>query len=210
MEIGHEINSKNVFLWSLNNANFKKYGVHENSPITIGSMASMMRDKQSPFHGYGNQSLSDVRGRIEMPVLDEKGNITEKGRVSIGVLAGAEGKVTLPQFRLLKEKIIESLGLPALTEKDFDFWLYTADRDIRSQFGLSEKDKGGIKFQPAEYTQFTTEQTASGRILKNAKGYAIILANNKFRVYNPTKAIIGVYNSEEEAKKRIYKEMPKR
>jgi GNAT superfamily N-acetyltransferase len=165
MEIGHEINSKNVFLWSLNNANFKKYGVHENSPITIGSMASMMRDKQSPFHGYGNQSLSDVRGRIEMPVLDEKGNITEKGRVSIGVIAGAEGKVTLPQFRLLKEKIIKSLGLPALTEKDFDFWLYTADRDIRSQFGLSEKDKGGIKFQPDEGGRTYNDKQMSGEFI---------------------------------------------
>jgi hypothetical protein len=64
--------------------------------------------------------------------------------------------------------------------------------------------------QPAEYSEFKSEQSATGRILRNAKGYVIMLANNKFRVYNPAKAIIGVYGNEEEAKKRIYKEIPKR
>jgi len=72
------------------------------------------------------------------------------------------------------------------------------------------KGKFQMPFQPAEFTQFTTEQTAAGRILKNAKGYAVMMVNNKFRVYNPSKAIIGVYGNEEEAKKRIYKEIPKR
>lgn len=64
-------------------------------------------------------------------------------------------------------------------------------------------------FQPAEYTQFKTEQSATGRIMRNAKGYVITMANNKFRVYNPTKVLLGVYGSEEESMKRIYREMPK-
>jgi hypothetical protein len=65
-------------------------------------------------------------------------------------------------------------------------------------------------FQPAEYTQFKTEQSATGRIMRNAKGYVITMANNKFRVYNPTKVLLGVYGSEEESMKRIYREIPKR
>jgi hypothetical protein len=69
--------------------------------------------------------------------------------------------------------------------------------------------KPRLAWQPAEYMEFTSEQTSVGRILRNAKGYAIILANNKFRVYNPAKSILGIYNSEEEAKKRIYREIPK-
>ena len=72
------------------------------------------------------------------------------------------------------------------------------------------KGKSQMPFQPSEFTQFTTEQTAAGRILKNAKGYAVMMVNNKFRVYNPAKVILGVYGNEEEAKKRIYREMPKR
>ena len=72
------------------------------------------------------------------------------------------------------------------------------------------RGKSRMPFQPAEYSEFKSEQSATGRILRNARGYVIILANNKFRVYNPAKAIIGVYGNEEEAKKRIYKEIPKR
>jgi ribosomal protein S18 acetylase RimI-like enzyme len=72
------------------------------------------------------------------------------------------------------------------------------------------KGKSQMPFQPAEFTQFTTEQTAAGRILKNAKGYAIMMVNNKFRVYSPAKVILGVYTDEEQAKNRIYKEIPKR
>jgi hypothetical protein len=218
MEIGHELNSKDVYLWSLNNANFKKYGVHENSPLTIENMASMMRDKKSPFHGYGNLALSDVRGRIEMPVLDDKANIIEKGRVSIGVLAGAEGKVTLPQFRLLKENIITKLGIPGLSEKDFDFWLYTADREIRSQFGLSEKDKGGIKFQPREDNQGSAwynkaekigtqssniklllEGMASGRILRTSSYKGLGLEDANLIAHTPDTAKIGQVTARDKA-----------
>ena len=72
------------------------------------------------------------------------------------------------------------------------------------------RGKKQMPFQPTEYSEFKSEQSATGRILRNAKGYVIMLANNKFRVYNPAKAIIGVYGNEEEAKKRIYKEIPKR
>jgi hypothetical protein len=65
------------------------------------------------------------------------------------------------------------------------------------------------KFQLTEYSEFKSEQSPLGRIMRNAKGYVITMSGNKFRVYNPAKAIIGVYGSEEEAKKRIYKEIPK-
>lgn len=71
------------------------------------------------------------------------------------------------------------------------------------------RGKKQMPFQPAEYSEFKTEQSPLGRIMRNAKGYVITMANNKFRVYNPAKAIIGVYGSEEEAKKRIYREIPK-
>ncbi|CAB4186645.1 NAT_SF domain containing protein [uncultured Caudovirales phage] len=70
--------------------------------------------------------------------------------------------------------------------------------------------KQRLAWQPAEFTEFKSEQSPTGRILRNARGYVIMLVNNKFRVYNPAKAIIGVYGNEEEAKKRIYKEIPKR
>jgi GNAT superfamily N-acetyltransferase len=65
------------------------------------------------------------------------------------------------------------------------------------------------KMMPSEYTEFKSEQSATGRILRNAKGYVIMMAGQKFRVYNPAKAIIGVYSSEDEAKRRILRDAPK-
>lgn len=86
------------------------------------------------------------------------------------------------------------------------------DRSIG--FDMTEKakelgKKSRPNFMPSEYTEFKSEQSPMGRIMRNAKGYVITMANNKFRVYNPAKAILGVYGSEEEAKKRIYREIPK-
>lgn len=97
----------------------------------------------------------------------------------------------------------------------------SVENEIAPQFGISpnmiykfireQKDIRDKKssMQPVEYTEFKSEQSPTGRIMRNAKGYVITMANNKFRVYNPAKAILGVYNSEEEAKKRIYREIPK-
>jgi ribosomal protein S18 acetylase RimI-like enzyme len=82
-------------------------------------------------------------------------------------------------------------------------------RQVLEDNPILNEDRTG-RFMPAEFTEFKSEQSPTGRILRNAKGYVIMLANNKFRVYNPSKAIIGVYGNEEEAKKRIYKEIPKR
>jgi hypothetical protein len=90
---------------------------------------------------------------------------------------------------------------------------YLVDRSMGFDFTPEMKKKAARPqrlMQPAEFSEFTTEQTASGRILKNAKGYAIMMVNNKFRVYSPAKVILGVYTDEEQAKKRIYKEIPKR
>ena len=88
------------------------------------------------------------------------------------------------------------------------------DRSIG--FDMTEKTKElGKKsrpnFQPSEaFSNFQTERTPTGVLLKNAAGYVISRVGSKYRVYNPYKAVIGVFDSEEQAKKRIYKEEPRR
>lgn len=101
------------------------------------------------------------------------------------------------------------------TQENFDKMMAVSPK-IRTGGGLLKEfvqNNGRLepnaRYQPSEFTEFSSEQSATGRILRNAKGYVIMLSNNKFRVYNPMKAIIGVYASEEEAKKRIYKDIPK-
>lgn len=146
---------------------------------------------------------SRIYGRYELPKYNADGTLERRGRISIN----QNSVSSFSELVDAKKRIVENLGLK---EDDVDAYFFGQNKEIKNSQGLSEKDELHIKFQPSEFTDFTTEKTASGRILKNAKGYAIILANNKFRVYNPNKAIIGVYNSEEEAKKRIYREIPKR
>lgn len=89
-------------------------------------------------------------------------------------------------------------------------------QDIANEIGISQQGVSKIlinekkpNLQPAEWSDFKTEQSPMGRIMKNAKGYSIMLINNKYRVYNPAKAIIGVYGNEEEAKRRVLRDAPK-
>lgn len=73
------------------------------------------------------------------------------------------------------------------------------------------KGKSKMPFQPSEgFSNFQTERTPTGVLLKNAAGYVISRVGSKYRVYNPYKAVIGVFDSEEQAKNRIYKEEPRR
>lgn len=81
---------------------------------------------------------------------------------------------------------------------------FDVTKEIRKVAGKPQR-----MLQPAEWSDFKTEQSPMGRIIKNAKGYSIMLINNKYRVYNPAKAIIGVYGNEEEAKRRVLRDAPK-
>jgi len=112
---------------------------------------------------------------------------------------------------------VDILSNPVEPIKSFTEKTYASGKSVPLKESTITNDTGQRNFpygqvkhaQPIEYTQFSAEQTASGRILKNAKGYAIMMVNNKFRVYSPAKALLGVYSDEEQAKSRIYKEIPK-
>jgi hypothetical protein len=54
------------------------------------------------------------------------------------------------------------------------------------------------------------ETYGNSSALKNALNYVIMQLNGNFRVYNPQKALLGIYKDEEEAKRRVQREEPKR
>jgi len=54
------------------------------------------------------------------------------------------------------------------------------------------------------------EQTTRGYTIKNSMNYLIISLNNRFRVYNPYREVIGVYARLEDAKKRVERNIPKK
>jgi len=62
----------------------------------------------------------------------------------------------------------------------------------------------------SKWRSFTQETTTEGNsIFKNAMNYIIIQAGKKYRVYNPYKTMIGVYDDLEQAKRRVQREEPK-
>ena len=134
---------------------------------------------------------SDVHPSYKYAVQPEKGG----SPVQLDILS-----TPMSARKAFTNRITAGVVSP-LPESEAGFKVSTGQKHIPTMRGT---------FMPAEYAEFKSEQSATGRILRNAKGYVIMLANNKFRVYNPAKAIIGVYGNEEEAKKRIYKEIPKR
>jgi len=76
---------------------------------------------------------------------------------------------------------------------------------------LIPEGKERLKWQPAEgFRDWKAEQTTAGSLIKNSAGFVISRIGSKYRVYNPYKAVIGVFDSEEQAKRRVQREEPKR
>jgi hypothetical protein len=67
------------------------------------------------------------------------------------------------------------------------------------------------KMMPAEgWRDWKSERTSLGSVVKNAVGYVIMVQGDKFKVYNPYKAMVGIYNDLEQAKRRVQRDEPKR
>lgn len=60
------------------------------------------------------------------------------------------------------------------------------------------------------WMSWTQEKTETGGFIKNALGYVIVVNKGKFKVYNPAKVLVGIYEDEEQAKRRVLKDMPRR
>lgn len=60
------------------------------------------------------------------------------------------------------------------------------------------------------WMSWTQEKTETGGFIKNALGYVIVVNKGRFKVYNPAKVLVGIYEDEEQAKRRVLKDMPRR
>ena len=70
---------------------------------------------------------------------------------------------------------------------------------------------GMPNLQPAEgWRDWQSERTSVGSVIKNTAGYVIMVQGDKFKVYNPYKAMIGIYDNEDQAKRRVQKDEPRR
>jgi GNAT superfamily N-acetyltransferase len=57
---------------------------------------------------------------------------------------------------------------------------------------------------------YVEQMTPMAKVLQSTAGYSIMVHNNKFRVYGPNKVLVGIYASEQEAKRKLEKEARKR
>jgi hypothetical protein len=80
-----------------------------------------------------------------------------------------------------------------------------------SNYGDFSSTDTRYNFKPKEgWRDWNSERTAVGAVIKNTVGYLIIMSGDKFKVYNPSKTLIGIYTKEEEAKRRVQRDEPKR
>jgi GNAT superfamily N-acetyltransferase len=88
-----------------------------------------------------------------------------------------------------------------LPESEAGFKVSTGQKHIPTMRGT---------FMPAEgWRDWKSERTSLGSVVKNAVGYVIMVQGDKFKVYNPYKALVGIYNDLEQAKRRVQRDEPK-
>ena len=196
---------------------FKAKGIKE----AIGLMISDKRANVEPSHVYayievtGNISVEKTEnGHKSYPYhivqRDENGNkirprmlIPDKTNYVTDVILDSNKDVVL---RLVKDK----------NGRNMSGAVMLGSNNVGEAFGYVRpaKDipegKPRLKWQPSEYSEFKSEQSATGRILRNAKGYVIMVSGDKFKVYNPYKAMVGIYTDLEQAKRRVQREEPKK
>jgi len=108
----------------------------------------------------------------------------------------------MPARQAFTKKITAGVDIPLAGTSDKEFTASTGQQNIAKARG---------RFQPAEgFRDWKAEQTTAGSLIKNSAGYVISRIGSKYRVYNPYKAVIGVYDNEEQAKRRVQREEPKR
>jgi hypothetical protein len=147
-----------------------------------------------------------IYGRYEKPKYDEKGNLVEKGRISISSNYRGEVK-DMADANFYKETVASSLGVPA---DHIDAYLFGASDKVKSSMGYGLKDQLAIKFKPAEgWRDWQSERTSIGSVIKNTVGYVIMVNGDKFKVYNPYKAMVGIYTDLEQAKRRVQRDEPR-
>jgi hypothetical protein len=185
---------------------FSSEGITDAKTFTRALLEPMYEAVADPITKHAK--VGEVYGYLvfRSPVKEPRSNIHPSYKYSVS--PETEGKPV--QLDILSNPVparyaftnrITAGEVSPLPQSDTGFAVSTGQKHIPTMRGT---------FQPSDYSNFTTEQSANGRIMRNAKGYVIMLAGNKYRVYNPAKAIIGVYGNEEEAKRRVLRDAPKR
>jgi hypothetical protein len=213
-DIGHSSgNAKDVKrfgLWGENKTNWWNNKENPTEIITKPLGNNFYGNHEEWFQKQFKYSEEEptTKGRYELPVYDSKGKLVTRGKLSIN---DSDLDRNMGSFKNLKEKICKKLKIKS---EDVDAYIFGGRTKVNEELGIPHKDQLPIKFMPAEqaeaWRKFESESISDGNsIFKNAMNYVIIQANNKFKVYNPQKALLGIYNDLDGAKRRVQREEPK-
>lgn len=126
-----------------------------------------------------------------------------------------------PQLLLLKKPInVMDLHDIAISEESGQRPISSIPEDTRTNvLGMNNipygrtitKDVGQVDFRDimknmAVAENFTEKVAPSGKVLQAINGYIIMMQGDKFKVYNGQKVQVGIYASEQEAKKRALRD----
>ncbi len=97
---------------------------------------------------------------------------------------------------------------------DMDFMLGDGSSEAKAiEYIKNKYNKKSSRFIPTEGegpidkepVSWETQNTSAGSIIKNTAGYVIMKSMSKYRIYNPYKALVGVYDDEKTAMDKINK-----
>jgi hypothetical protein len=208
---------KNSGLWAMNldNDKFSKINPFTEKerakPLLTSTGGEDFRDlTHMLWFDKGTEWKKDYKdkafGRYELPMYSN-GKLERRGKFSITAKSRIND-MTVSELKEMKQKIA---GNFKIKEGDFDLYYFEQTESVKNAFGLSKKDELPVKLQPAEgWRDWQSERTSVGSVIKNTAGYVIMVQGDKYKVYNPYKAMIGIYDNEDQAKRRVQKDEPRR
>ena len=212
-----------------------KYNYTESAKQGVGGIEGIVRLPELPADAK-KTLITDRQGMLDVVYIDDAGNIwdPETGKIDKKKTLQNKGAID----KELKERAERQKEQAQQDETQQTEQEQTEQREQREQDTGQTQDGDENQIPPErrvppEGAQDTNAPLPPSRnltrddyrvwrdwipadngtknsMVKNALNYAIMYVNGKFRLYNPSRQIIGIYNSEEEAKKRALRERPKR
>jgi hypothetical protein len=194
---------QNSGLWLMD----EKTGIEAVNPFAEFDSPDFTHNQWIPQRYPSNPKKSPPLGRYENPRYGKNGELIERGKISINS-PSKKPIESMAEARKIKSDLAKKLGFK---EDDFDAYLFNANPEVKQSMGFGAKDQLAIKFQPAEgWRDWQSERTSVGSVIKNTAGYVIMVQGDKYKVYNPYKTMIGIYDNEDQAKRRVQKDEPRR
>lgn len=182
----------------------------------------LKESKKSDHRGYDASIMHEDESPAKMILFDRTAHITEvvnkRDNSAIKLsdpsrpLKDAEGKIVYEKdeqgnFKLRQNKDKKWVKIPINEYEGEGSYISYTGGNIPYQ---EVKGKSAMPFKPKEgWRDWNAERTSVGSVIKNTVGYVIMNQSNKFKVYNPSKAMVGIYTDLEQAKRRVQRDEPK-